>query len=194
MAKSERVPYTDEELRESFVDGPVELNSTVTLAEYDPGWPARFEREAARIRAALGDQVVELEHVGSTSVPGLCAKPVIDIMLVVPDSSDEPRYLPALEAAGYQLRVREPDWEEHRCLRGPDDDVNLHVYSPGSREIERYRLFRQRLREHPEERELYAATKRELAARTWRYMQNYADAKNEVIDAIIARARAAQGT
>jgi GrpB protein len=98
----------------------------------------------------LGERVVRLEHVGSTSAPGLAAKPIIDIPLVVPDSADEPAYVPDLEAAGYRLVIREPEWFQHRCFKGPDSNVNLHVYSPGCPEIKRYLLFRGRLRAHPE--------------------------------------------
>jgi GrpB-like predicted nucleotidyltransferase (UPF0157 family)/ubiquinone/menaquinone biosynthesis C-methylase UbiE len=184
---------SDDEIRAISVSGaPPQLNSTVTLVEYDPEWPKLFEREAERIRGVLGERVLVLEHVGSTSVPGLCAKPIIDILLVVPDSADEDAYVPDLEAAGYRLVIREPDWEKHRCFKGPDTNINLHVYSPGNGQTERYRLLRERMRAHPEERDLYAAKKRELAARTWKYIQNYADAKTAVIEEIIGRARAEQ--
>src|SRR5262249_27232018 len=132
------------------------------------------------------------EHTGSTSVPGLAAKPIIDITLVVADSADEPAYVPALEAAGYVLRIREPDWHEHRGLKGPDTIVNLHVFSRGCAEIERMLIFRDRLRSDDAERELYEAVKRELAEKDWEYVQHYADAKSEVVEAIIARARAAE--
>jgi len=179
-------------IQEAWVGEAPQMNSTVTLADYDPEWPKLFEREAERIRAALGERVLVLEHVGSTSVPGLCAKPVIDILLEVPDSDDEDAYVPALEAAGYRLVIREPDWEKHRCFKGPDTNINLHVYSPGNGQTERYRLLRERMLSHPEERDLYAAKKRELAAREWKYIQQYADAKTEVIEEILGRARAAQ--
>lgn len=192
MPKQDRVDYSEEDIHASWVDQAPVLNSTVTLAEYDPRWPVLYEREAARIREILGDRVVQLEHVGSTSVPGLCAKPIVDIMLIVPDSSDESAYLPDLENAGYRLVIREPDWEAHRAFKGPDTNINLHVYSPSTDQIERYRLFRERMRAHDDERDLYAATKRELAQRTWKYIQQYADAKTAVIDEIIARARAAE--
>ncbi|MCR6482600.1 GrpB family protein [Amycolatopsis sp. OK19-0408] len=168
------------------------LNSTVTLADYDPEWPKLFEREAGRIRDVLGERVLVLEHVGSTSVPGLCAKPIVDILLEVPDSDDEDAYVPPLEAAGYRLVIRERDWEKHRCFKGPDTNINLHVYSPGNGQTPRYRLFRDRLRSHPAELALYAAKKRELAAKTWEYIQGYADAKTEVVEEILTRARAAQ--
>jgi GrpB-like predicted nucleotidyltransferase (UPF0157 family) len=184
--------FTDEEIQAAWVGEAPQLNSTVTLAEYDPEWPKLYEREAERIRTLLGDLVVLLEHVGSTSVPGLAAKPIIDILLEVPDSDDEDTYLPALEAAGYRLTIREPDWEKHRLLKGPDTNINLHVHSPGNGQTERYLLFRNRMRAHPEELALYLGKKRELAARTWRYIQNYADAKGEVIEEIVTRARAAQ--
>jgi GrpB-like predicted nucleotidyltransferase (UPF0157 family)/ubiquinone/menaquinone biosynthesis C-methylase UbiE len=183
---------SDEKVQSAWVGEAPKLNSTVTLAGYDPEWPRLFEREAERIRGVLGERVLVLEHVGSTSVPGLCAKPIVDILLEVPDSGDEDAYVPALEAAGYRLVIREPDWEKHRCFKGPDTNINLHVYSPGNGQTPRYRLFRDRLRSHPEERELYAAKKRELAAREWKYIQNYADAKTEVVEEILARARAAQ--
>jgi GrpB-like predicted nucleotidyltransferase (UPF0157 family) len=132
--------------------------------------------------------VVRLEDIGSTSVPGLCAKPIVDVLLVVADSADESHYRPALEGADYQLVIREPEWNEHRCFKGPDTDVNLHVYSFGCAEIERYLKFRDHLRADPADRELYANTKRELAKRTWKYIQNYADAKNDVVDDILTRA------
>ncbi len=133
--------------------------------------------------------MLQLVHVGSTSVPGLASKPIIDICLVVADPSDEAAYVPALEAAGYTLRIREPEWFEHRLFKGPDTDVNLHVYPKGCPEIERYLLFRDQLRTNAADRELYERTKRELAQRNWRYVQNYADAKTEVVEAIIGRAR-----
>jgi len=129
---------------------------------------------------------MRIEHVGSTSVPGLCAKPIIDILLVVADSADEPSYVPALEAEGYVLRIREPHWHQHRLLKGPETEVNLHVFSVGSEEVERMRKFRDRLRADPKARERYARTKRRLARRTWKYVQNYADAKSEVVEAILA--------
>ncbi len=166
------------------------LNGPVRMVEYDAEWPKQFAREAERIRTLLGNRTLRIEHTGSTSVPGLVAKPVIDILLVVADSADEQSYVPPLEAAGYVLRIREPDWHEHRLFKGPEIDINLHVFSAGSVEIKRLLLLRDRLRNHPEERRLYAQAKQQLASRTWKYVQDYADAKSEVIEAIIARARA----
>ena len=166
------------------VDGPIHL------ADSDPDWPVLYEREATRIRGILGDRVRLLEHVGSTSVPGLPAKPIVDMLLAVVDSADEPTYVPAMEAGGYILRIREPDWHEHRVFKGPDTDINLHVFSDGSSEVERMLAFRDRLRTHDDERQRYEDAKRELAARHWVYIQDYADAKGEVVEAIIARALA----
>lgn len=174
---------------EQVTVGKLELhNAEITLNEYDTNWPVLFEREADRIRRALGSKAKLIEHVGSTSVPGLCAKPIIDILLVVEDSADEPSYIPDLEAAGYILRIREPDWYQHRLFKGPDTDINLHVFSEGASEIERMLRFRDWLRNHESDRQLYAETKRRLAKRKWKYIQNYADAKTEVVQEIMKRA------
>jgi len=160
----------------------------IVVADYDPQWPQWFETAAGRIREGLGDKVLELHHVGSTSVPGLAAKPLIDINMVVADTTDEDAYVPQLEAIGYELRVREPDWHEHRLLRGVDPPVNLHVFPRGCHEVKRTLRFRDRLCSNAADRELYDRTKRELAAKEWKYVQNYADAKSAVIAEIMARA------
>jgi GrpB-like predicted nucleotidyltransferase (UPF0157 family) len=177
-------------LSKVMIGRPRRLTDRIELAEYDPHWVERYEQEAARISRALGGRVVRLEHVGSTSVPGLVAKPIVDIVLEVHDSSDEHGYLPELEAAGYALRVREPDWFEHRMLTDRGGTVNLHVFPAGCAETHRMVRFRDRLRSHSADRELYANAKRELAAREWGYVQQYADAKSDVVEAIIARADA----
>ena len=185
---SKSAPDTEEYLKKVTVGELKPHNAPITLVEYDPRWPEQFEREAQRIRSFLGDQALRVEHVGSTSVPGLWAKPIIDILLVVPDSSDEPSYVPALEAAGYKLRIREPEWFEHRLFKGPDTDINLHVFSEGASEIERMLRFRDWLRTCAEDREKYARVKRELARRPWRHVQDYADAKSDVVREIMERA------
>jgi GrpB-like predicted nucleotidyltransferase (UPF0157 family) len=161
------------------------------VTNYDPAWPSEFEREAGRVRGILGDRVKLLEHAGSTSVIGLPAKPIIDMVLAVPDSSDEASYVPDMERAGYVLRIREPHWFEHRVFKGPDTNINLHVFSVGCPEIDQMLVFRDWLRKHPADRDLYAATKRALAQQQWKFVQHYADAKTEVVRAILARARAA---
>jgi GrpB-like predicted nucleotidyltransferase (UPF0157 family) len=181
-------PRSDAELQELFAAPLTPHNAPITLAEYDPGWPRLYAREAARIRAVLGARALRIEHVGSTSVPGLAAKPIIDILLAVADSADEPAYLPSLESAGYLLRIREPGWYEHRMLKGPDTDINLHVFSAGAAEIGRMLRFRDRLRATGADRDLYLQAKRDLARRTWRHVQHYADAKTAVIQEIMDRA------
>jgi UDP-glucose 4-epimerase len=175
-------------LKAAWVDGAPRLDGKITLAEYDPEWPHLYEREAARIRGILGATVVSLDHVGSTSVPGLAAKPIIDILMVVPDSADEAAYVPALEAAGYRLVIREPEWHEHRAFKGPDTNVNLHAFSPDSPEIGRMLGFRDHLRAHDDARLEYETEKRRLAQQDWEYAQDYADAKTRVVEAILARA------
>lgn len=166
------------------------MTPIIRLCPYDPDWPRLFAREAARIQSALGPRALLLEHAGSTAVPDLPAKPVIDIVLAVADSADEPAYLPALERAAYTLRFREPAWHEHRLLNGPDTPVNLHVFSEGCPEIDRMLVFRDWLRANPGDRDLYARTKRALAQREWASVQDYADAKTAVVEEILARALA----
>ena len=160
----------------------------IVLADYDPEWPKWFAQAAARVEKALGEKALEIHHVGSTSVPGLAAKPLIDIDLVVPDTTDEDAYVPQLEGIGYVLRVREPDWYEHRLLRGYEPPVNLHVFPPECEEVERMLRLRDHLRAHDADRALYERTKRELAGKEWKYVQNYADAKGAVLQEILARA------
>jgi GrpB-like predicted nucleotidyltransferase (UPF0157 family) len=187
-------PETDEEMAAIRVSGTVTPHdATIHLADYDPAWPAQYAAEAAKIRAALGDAALVLEHVGSTSIPGIPAKPIIDILLAVADSADEDAYVPALTARGYRLHLREPDWEQHRVMKGVNPDVNLHVFTVGSREIARMLGFRDRCRSHPEELALYRQTKQDLAGQVWRHVQHYANAKGEVVEAIIARALAEKG-
>ena len=182
------------DLAKVTIGGPQPLAGPVVIADYDPSWPDWYAAEEAAIRSILGERVVQIAHVGSTSVPGLPAKPLIDIVLEVEDSADEAAYASDLEAAGYVLRIREPDWYEHRVFRGPGRDINLHVFSAGCPEVGRMLLFRNWLRADAGDRELYADAKRELALRHWKYMQQYADAKTEVVREIMARAEAATGS
>jgi GrpB-like predicted nucleotidyltransferase (UPF0157 family) len=161
----------------------------ILIQDYDPQWPQLYEREAARIQDTLGRRVLRMEHAGSTSVPGLAAKPIIDMVLVVADSSDEPAYAPSLEAAGYLLKIRESGWHEHRLFKGPDTDIHLHVFSLGCPEIDRMVLFRDWLRSNDSDRDLYVQTKSALAQQEWGRGQDYADAKTAVVAEILARAR-----
>lgn len=186
---SENDPLREEYLLAHTVGELRPLSKQIEIVDYDPSWLARFETESARIRAALGDRVLLLEHVGSTSVPGLPAKPIIDMLLVIADSSNELAYVPDLEQAGYPLRIREPEWFEHRMFNAATSNVNLHVFSANVSEIDRMLAFRDWLRSHPEDRELYASVKRDLARREWKYMQNYADAKTAVVEEILAKAK-----
>lgn len=160
----------------------------IKIVPYDPTWPLSYQREERRIRAALGERVLRLEHTGSTSVPGLAAKPIIDVTLEVASTAAEADYLPALEATGYVLRRREPWWYEHRLFIRPDVDVNLHVFSASCPETARMIAFRDRLRADAADRSLYERTKLELAAREWPSVQAYAEAKTAVITEILARA------
>ena len=149
----------------------------VDVVPPDPAWPRWYVAARDRVVDALGDRVLAIEHVGSTAVPGLWAKPTIDIDLTVADSADEDAWLPDLESAGFVLRVREPDWEEHRMLRGQDPSTNVHVFSPGALEPARHLLFRDWLRTHPEDRDRYAEVKREVAGRGFTDGMLYNNAK-----------------
>jgi GrpB-like predicted nucleotidyltransferase (UPF0157 family) len=189
-----RAPMTEAAIRAATVGEPQPLVGPIVLKDYDRCWPALYEREADRLRQVLGQRAQRIEHVGSTAVPGLAAKPIVDLRLVVADSADEPAYLPAMTAAGYTLRIREPDWYEHRLFKGPDTDINLHVFSAGCPEINRMLRFRDWVRANPADRSLYERTKRALARQTWHYVQNYADAKTAIIAEIDERARRASGT
>lgn len=159
----------------------------IVIVDHDPRWVQRYEQERSRIVAALGDRVLALEHIGSTSVPGLAAKPIIDIDLSVADVEDEDAYVPDLVAAGYVLRVREP---EHRMLRTPELDVHLHVCGHGSDWEQRHVVFRDWLRTHTDDRDRYEAVKRDLSQREWDDMNDYADAKSDVVTDIMSRATA----
>jgi GrpB-like predicted nucleotidyltransferase (UPF0157 family) len=163
------------------------LSSPIRIVEYDPAWPHRFELEGNKIRSVLGDRALRVEHVGSTSVPELPAKPIIDMLLVVSNSANEIEYMQALESAAYHLHIREPGWHEHRMFKSQAKDVNLHVFSLGCPEIDRMVAFRDWLHSNASDRELYARSKLALAQREWKYTQNYADAKTEVISEIISR-------
>jgi GrpB-like predicted nucleotidyltransferase (UPF0157 family) len=187
--RDERGLTTEEYMRAVTIGDRTPLHGPVELVEYDAAWPEQYRREEARIRGALGERALVLEHVGSTAVPGLPAKPVIDIVLGVADSTDEAAYLPDLERAGYTLRIREPDWHEHRLLKDTGPNVHLHVFSVGCAEIERMTRFRDHLRRSDDDRELYERMKRALAMQTWEHTQHYADAKDKVVAGIMARTR-----
>jgi GrpB-like predicted nucleotidyltransferase (UPF0157 family) len=177
-----------------FVRPPLPHAGPIHLAPPDPVWPQQYAAVASRITGSLGPVAVLVEHVGSTSVPGLAAKPIIDVLLLVPDPADEAAYVPPLEAAGFLLHLREPEWHQHRVLKAHHPEVNLHVLPEGSEEAERMLLFRNRLRANGAERRRYEETKRQLAARDWNRIQDYADAKSDVVETIIAQTRHAERT
>jgi len=189
-ARAHRTPSSEADIEACTIGGARPHGGPVQLADYDAAWTELFTREASRIKHLLGESAIRVEHVGSTSIPGLAAKPIIDIILEVADSRDESSYVTPLESHGYRLRIREPDWFEHRVLKGPDTDINLHVFTVGCSEVGRMLTFRAHLRANSSDRDLYEAKKRELAAREWAYIQNYADAKTAIIDEIMARATA----
>jgi GrpB-like predicted nucleotidyltransferase (UPF0157 family) len=168
----------------------------VVIVEYDPVWPSVYQAIAERIREALGDRVLSLEHVGSTAVPGLPAKPVIDIDLTVADSRHEALYVPDLERLGFRLTIRESGWHEHRLLTAHDPSVNLHVFSPDCPETVRHLMFRDWLRTHPADVRMYAETKIAAAAETTaagEHVMDYNLRKQAVIREIYARMFAAHG-
>jgi GrpB-like predicted nucleotidyltransferase (UPF0157 family) len=167
------------------------MSGTILIATYDPKWPELFLHVAGKIQAVLGRRALRIEHTGSTSVPGLAAKPIIDMLLVVRDSADEDAYVPALEGAGYNLTIREANWHQHRMFKGMKPEINVHVFSDGCPEIERILLFRNWLRSNAADRDLYLRTKLALAVKKWENVQNYADAKTGVIEEILNRARIA---
>lgn len=166
-----------EQIRASRAELSTWHPAAVEVVAPDPAWPQKFVAARERVVTALGDRALAIEHVGSTAVPGLWAKPMIDIDLTVADSADEDAWLPDLEAAGFVLRVRDPAWEEHRVLRGRDPVTNLHVVSPGAREPQRHLMFRDWLREHREDRDEYAVVKRDVAARGFTDSMLYNNAK-----------------
>lgn len=169
-----------------IIGGPEPL--VVGLHESDDSWPLVFRQHEQRIRDAIGAGLdVVIEHIGSTAVPGLAAKPIVDLVVVVPDVADEAAYLDALLGAGYELRVREPG---HRLVRTPGRDAHVHVYQRGAPAVDAYLLLRDHLRTDAADRALYEQTKRDLLTRRWDDMNAYADAKTAVIEAIKDRARA----
>lgn len=162
----------------------------IVLAPYDSTWARRAAALGADLAVALAGVAVRIEHVGSTSVPGLDAKPIVDLQVAVAASAaglDEAALTPPMSALGYELRVREP---AHLMYRTPARDVHVHVWVAGSDDERRHLLFRDWLRRTPADRALYAATKHALAKRDWDDVNDYAAAKSAVIAEITARAEA----
>lgn len=185
---TQRLRSTPEQMAAAWVGESPSKVEPVVLVPYNPCWPRMFDEQADTIRKALAGQQITTEHVGSTAVPGLAAKPIIDIDLIVTDSADEATYVPQLEQAGFRLVLREPSWHQHRMLARTDPAVNLHVFSPNAPEHIRHLVFRDWLRTHPSDRDLYETAKRHLAAKTADTPTDYNLAKNPIIDEIYGRA------
>jgi GrpB-like predicted nucleotidyltransferase (UPF0157 family) len=177
------VSRSDHSVENEFLIGGNERR-VIVLVDYDSSCPARFDDEWAKITTALGTEAIRIEHIGSTAVPGLAAKPIIDVLVTVADVEDEPRYLPALQRAGYVLRVREPG---HRMVRTPDLDVHVQIWPDSDPAVTAHLALRNRLRSNTTDCDLYAATKRRLAQQDWPTMDHYADAKTGVILQILGR-------
>jgi GrpB-like predicted nucleotidyltransferase (UPF0157 family) len=180
---------------DAFLPGEAPLTG-IEIADPDPAWRRQYDTLASRIREALGWRVLQLEHVGSTSVPELAAKPVIDIDLTVADPGREQAYVPALEVAGFRLVVREPWWYGHRVLRAGEPLCNLHVFGFDSPEPVKHRIFRDWLRGNPAERDRYATAKRQAAAAAnaaGEHVMQYNARKQQVIREIYHRAFVAAG-
>jgi GrpB-like predicted nucleotidyltransferase (UPF0157 family) len=186
-------PYvvpTDEQIAAARVGG-ARVSEPIEVMPPDPAWPASYDGVRALVEQALGERVRTIEHVGSTAVPGLHAKPVIDVDLTVVDSADEAGYLPDLEAVGFVLRVREPEWEQHRCLRLEEPRVNLHVWSPGAQEPHRHRMFRDWLVAQADDHAAYADLKCALAAEGFTDAMRYNNRKAALVYDIYERIFAA---
>jgi GrpB-like predicted nucleotidyltransferase (UPF0157 family) len=188
---TERFHASPEQLAAGLVGEPPARWQSIVLEDYDPAWADQYAAARSRLEHALPGQIIGIEHVGSTSVPGLAAKPVIGIDLLLDDTAEESRYLPALEGLGYRLVLREPWWYGHRMLVSPPADVHLHVWPRDAPEPIRHRLFRDWLRTHPDDRDRYARAKRSVARDTVDQPGDYSLSKNEVIDDIYARIFAA---
>jgi GrpB-like predicted nucleotidyltransferase (UPF0157 family) len=174
-----------------WVQGPPPP-TTVALVGYDPSWPDRYATLAAGIRAALGDVALDIDHVGSTAVPGLAAKDRVDIVLTVADPRQEATYIPALDAIGWRHVVREPSWHEHRGLSRDEPTANLHVFGPDCPETIRLRMFRDWLRSHPDDRRRYEDAKR-AAVPGGGHVMDYNARKQETIREIYDRLFRAAG-
>jgi GrpB-like predicted nucleotidyltransferase (UPF0157 family) len=182
------MPETPERGLETGLIGGKE-NRAIEIVPYRSDWPSQFQYHRERIKNTLGSTALRIEHIGSTSVEGLAAKPIVDILVVVSNPAKEDTYPAGMLSAGYELRVREPEFHEHRMFRTPERDVHIHFFPADSGEIERHLLFRDFLRANPETCDRYAALKRELSTRDWESMNAYANAKTAFIEDVLRLAR-----
>jgi GrpB-like predicted nucleotidyltransferase (UPF0157 family) len=164
----------------------------VAVVDYDPRWPTEFERLRARAAAALGDLAVAIEHVGSTAVPGLAAKPVIDLDVVVRRPEDVAHAIERLASIGY-VHSGDLGLPGREAFAWPEGEERHHLYvcAEGAEPLRLHLALRDHLRSHPEDAARYAAVKRELAARHRHDRIAYTDGKDEVIREILARAELA---
>lgn len=198
------MPVSPEDIVREYVDdgNSVErvnhrkFRQKIAIIEPNPAWPQRFFDTKARIEAVLGSTAVAILHSGSTSVPGLPAKDIIDIDLVVKDIKDEKSYVESLEKLGFLFLFREPGWHQHRFFVDEGDRpgthaINLHVFGPDCAEVERHRIFREWLLTSPNDLQLYARVKRECASdseNAGESMQEYTVRKSKIVQEILDRA------
>lgn len=157
----------------------------IEVVPYDPEWPARFRRWRERLAVALGAAAVRIDHIGSTAVPGLAAKPVVDVQVSVADVEDEAAFRPAIESAGVALRSREPGHRYFRPGPGSPREVQVHVWQAGGEFERAHLLFRDYLRSHPAVRDAYASLKRGLAEEYRHDRVGYNEAKTGfILDAL----------
>lgn len=164
------------------------MPSPVIIVEYDLAWPVQFEKIKTTVLARLGPVAVAVEHVGSTSVPGLAAKPIIDIDVVVPDESDVPAAIRLLRTLGYE---HEGDLgiTGREAFSVPIGATPHHLYlvTASSRELKRHLAFRNRLRADPEAAREYEALKRRLAAQFGADRSGYSESKSTFVEKLLAR-------
>jgi GrpB-like predicted nucleotidyltransferase (UPF0157 family) len=169
------------------------LPAPVIIVEYDPRWPALYQEERDLIMSAVGEWIVAIDHVGSTAVPGLGGKQIIDIMPAVRSLADVEHCIEPLKRVGYEYvpEYNEILPERRYFHKGPPEarSFHLHVTQRTSEFWERHVLFRDFLRTHPEEAQEYYLLKKELADRFGRDREGYTEAKTAFIEGMVARAR-----
>ncbi|MFN2145453.1 MAG: GrpB family protein [Anaerolineales bacterium] len=160
------------------------MPSIVELHPYNPNWAAMYQSEEAILKPIIGDQLVTIEHIGSTSIPGIKAKPIIDILIVVLDIDSIQRLIPAMETIGYQHRG-ELGISGRQYFRKDTDSVrshHVHIYQQGHEAITKHLNFRDYLRTHPARAQAYSQLKEGLAAKYREDRAAYTDAKTEFIE------------
>ena len=166
-------------------------DDAIVVAPYDPAWHVLFRAQAADLRAALGDVALRIDHIGSTSVPGLAAKPIVDVQISVADFEPLDAYRRPLERLGYVFRAENPERTKRYFRESPGQRrTHIHVRRAGSFSEQLALLFRDYVRAHSAEADAYAALKRELAESHRHDRQAYTEAKQPFIWEVIARADA----